>query len=68
MGSTGVYGKPVFNILESGVHVIVVNAEPIKQKQDVREIHHIDAGTAGDDLELVGDFLSDLVDRLRTIP
>ncbi|MFO0930326.1 MAG: hypothetical protein U0736_25415 [Gemmataceae bacterium] len=31
MESTGVYWKPVFNILEGSVHVILVNAEHIKQ-------------------------------------
>ena len=41
MESTGVYGKPVFNILEGGVHVILVNAEHVKQvpgrKTDVKD-------------------------------
>ena len=31
MESTGVYWKPVFNILESGCQLIVVNARHIKQ-------------------------------------
>lgn len=31
MESTGVYWKPVFNILESGCHIILVNARHIKQ-------------------------------------
>src|SRR5437899_2189239 len=41
MESTGVYWKPVFNILEGGVHVILVNAQHIKQvpgrKTDVKD-------------------------------
>jgi transposase len=41
MESTGVYWKPVFNILEGGVHVILVNAEHVKQvpgrKTDVKD-------------------------------
>jgi transposase len=41
MESTGVYWKPVFNILEGGVHVILVNAEHIKKvpgrKTDVKD-------------------------------
>jgi transposase len=41
MESTGVYWKPVFNILESGVRVILVNAGHIKQvpgrKADVKD-------------------------------
>ena len=41
MESTGVYWKPVFNILEGGVQVILVNAEHIKQvpgrKTDVKD-------------------------------
>jgi transposase len=41
MESTGVYGKPVFNILEGTLQVILVNAEPIKQvpgrKTDVQD-------------------------------
>jgi transposase len=43
--STGVYWKPVFNILESGVQIILVNAEPIKQvpgrKTDVKDCQWI---------------------------
>jgi transposase len=45
MESTGVYGKPVFNILEGGVHVILVNAEHVKQvpgrKTDVKDCQWI---------------------------
>jgi transposase len=45
MESTGVYWKPVFNILESGVHVMLVNAEHIKQvpgrKTDVKDCQWI---------------------------
>src|SRR5262245_24008335 len=45
MESTGVYWKPVFNILEGGVHVILVNAEHIKQvpgrKTDVKDCQGI---------------------------
>src|SRR5438046_5062556 len=45
MESTGVYWKPVFNILEGGVHVILVNAEHIKQvpgrKTDVKDCQWI---------------------------
>jgi transposase len=41
MESTGVYWKPVFNLLEGGVHVLLVNAEHIKQvpgrKTDVKD-------------------------------
>jgi len=41
MESTGVYWKPVFNILEGCVHVILVNAEHVKQvpgrKTDVKD-------------------------------
>jgi len=41
MESTGVYWKPVFNILEGSVHVILVNAEHVKQvpgrKTDVKD-------------------------------
>jgi transposase len=43
--STGVYWKPVFNILEGGVAVILVNAEHIKQvpgrKTDVKDCQWI---------------------------
>jgi transposase len=31
MGSTGVYRKPVFNLLEGRVQGLLVNAQPIKQ-------------------------------------
>jgi transposase len=45
MESTGVYWKPVFNLLEGGVHVILVNAEHIKQvpgrKTDVKDCQWI---------------------------
>lgn len=45
MESTGVYWKPVFNILESCVQVILVNAEHIKQvpgrKTDVKDCQWI---------------------------
>src|SRR5262249_32608242 len=45
MESTGVYWKPAFNILEGGVHVILVNAEHIKQvpgrKTDVKDCQGI---------------------------
>jgi transposase len=45
MESTGVYWKPVFNILEGGVRVILVNAEHIKQvpgrKTDVKDCQWI---------------------------
>jgi transposase len=45
MESTGVYWKPVFNILEGGVHVILVNAERIQQvpgrKTDVKDCQWI---------------------------
>jgi transposase len=45
MESTGVYWKPVFNILEGGVHVILVNAEHIRQvpgrKTDVKDCQWI---------------------------
>ncbi|MFO0925698.1 MAG: transposase [Gemmataceae bacterium] len=45
MESTGVYWKPVFNILEGSVHVILVNAEHIKQvpgrKTDVKDCQWI---------------------------
>jgi transposase len=45
MESTGVYWKPVFNILEGGVSVILVNAEHIKQvpgrKTDVKDCQWI---------------------------
>src|SRR6516165_710511 len=45
MESTGVYWKPVFNILEGGVHVILVNAEHIKKvpgrKTDVKDCQWI---------------------------
>ncbi len=45
MESTGVYWKPVFNILEGGVHVLLVNAEHIKQvpgrKTDVKDCQWI---------------------------
>jgi transposase len=45
MESTGVYWKPVFNILEGGVQVILVNAEHIKQvpgrKTDVKDCQWI---------------------------
>jgi transposase len=45
MESTGVYWKPVFNILEGGVHVILVNAEHVKQvpgrKTDVKDCQWI---------------------------
>jgi transposase len=41
MESTGAYWKPVFNILEGGVHIILVNAEHIKKvpgrKTDVKD-------------------------------
>src|SRR5262249_30901297 len=41
MESTGVYWKPVFNILEGGCEVMLVNARPIKavpgRKTDVRD-------------------------------
>jgi transposase len=41
MESTGVYWKPVFNLLEGVVHVILVNAEHVKQvpgrKTDVKD-------------------------------
>jgi transposase len=40
MESTGVYWKPVFNILEGHVRVLLVNAEHIKQLQG----HKTDAG------------------------
>ena len=45
MESTGVYWKPVFNILEGRVAVILVNAEHIKQvpgrKTDVKDCQWI---------------------------
>jgi transposase len=45
MESTGVYWKPVFNILEGGVQVILVNAEHIKtvpgRKTDVKDCQWI---------------------------
>src|SRR5205807_10238154 len=45
MESTGVYWKPVFNILEGGVCVLLVNAEHIKQvpgrKTDVKDCQWI---------------------------
>jgi transposase len=45
MESTGVYWKPVFNLLEGGVHVLLVNAEHIKQvpgrKTDVKDCQWI---------------------------
>src|SRR5882672_4224687 len=45
MESTGVYWKPVFNILESQVEVMVVNAQHIKQvpgrKTDVKDAQWI---------------------------
>jgi transposase len=45
MESTGVYWKPVFNILEGGVQVILVNAEHLKQvpgrKTDVKDCQWI---------------------------
>jgi transposase len=45
MESTGVYWKPVFNILEGGVAVILVNAEHIKKvpgrKTDVKDCQWI---------------------------
>jgi transposase len=45
MESTGVYWKPVFNILAGRVEVILVNAEHIKQvpgrKTDVRDCQWI---------------------------
>jgi len=45
MESTGVYWKPVFNLLEGGVQVILVNAEHIKQvpgrKTDVKDCQWI---------------------------
>jgi transposase len=45
MESTGVYWQPVFNILEGGVHVVLVNAEHIKQvpgrKTDVKDCQWI---------------------------
>ena len=45
MESTGVYWKPVFNILEGRVTVILVNAEHIKQvpgrKTDVKDCQWI---------------------------
>lgn len=45
MESTGVYWKPVFNILEGNVQVILVNAEHIKQvpgrKTDVKDCQWI---------------------------
>ena len=45
MESTAVYWKPVFNILEGGVHVLLVNAEHIKQvpgrKTDVKDCQWI---------------------------
>ncbi len=45
MESTGVYWKPVFNLLEGGVSVILVNAEHIKQvpgrKTDVKDCQWI---------------------------
>ncbi len=45
MESTGVYWKPVFNILEGQVGVILVNAEHLKQvpgrKTDVRDCQWI---------------------------
>ena len=45
MESTGVYWKPVFNLLEGGVHVILVNAEHIKsvpgRKTDVKDCQWI---------------------------
>jgi transposase len=41
MESTGVYWKPVFNILEGGFEILVVNAEPLKRiagrKTDVQD-------------------------------
>src|SRR5262249_60736907 len=41
MESTGVYWKPVFNILEGSAHVILVNAEHVKtvpgRKTDVKD-------------------------------
>jgi transposase len=45
MESTGVYWKPVFNLLEGGVHVVLVNAEHIKRvpgrKTDVKDCQWI---------------------------
>jgi transposase len=45
MESTGVYWKPVFNLLEGNVHVLLVNAEHIKQvpgrKTDVKDCQWI---------------------------
>src|SRR5262245_32942881 len=45
MESTGVYWKPVFNLLEGNVHVILVNAEHIQQvpgrKTDVKDCEWI---------------------------
>src|SRR5215472_10021508 len=45
MESTGVYWKPVFNILEGSVHVLLVNAEHIKtvpgRKTDVKDCQWI---------------------------
>jgi hypothetical protein len=32
MDSTGVYWKPVFNILEGGYEILIVNAQHIKQE------------------------------------
>jgi transposase len=45
MESTGVYWKPVFNVLEGGAHILLVNAEHIKQvpgrKTDVKDCQWI---------------------------
>src|SRR5207248_8528432 len=45
MESTGVYWKPVFNLLEGSVHVLLVNAQHIKQvpgrKTDVKDCQWI---------------------------
>src|SRR5207248_3189812 len=45
MESTGVYWKPVFNLLEGSVHVVLVNAEHIKKvpgrKTDVKDCQWI---------------------------
>jgi transposase len=41
MESTGVYGKPIYNILESRFTVLLVNARHLKQvpgrKSDIRD-------------------------------
>src|SRR5690242_6384505 len=43
--ATGVYWKPVFNLLESGFEVLVVNAQPIKavpgRKTDIKDAEWI---------------------------